>query len=207
MTADQPAPDAKPTEPEPEPRHVHQACHHLEIFTEPPEADVYVNLRILGWVRIGTTRPDTPVQYDYGEIVRWNAETGEWKIPEFWLGDDGKVAIRLGAKVPDYGEGIVELLRSPGAFRCLSDPPDALVAQGNLGQCPPPDPANTSTVTITVFPTEKNAIAWHYLKVYSDPPGAHIYNAEDNSYWGKTGLNKPVLGRIALPRPWWPPLM
>jgi len=28
--------------------------------------------------------------------------------------------------------------------------------------------------------------------IYSDPPGAHVYDSDDGEYWGQTGENEPV---------------
>ncbi|MEE6138530.1 hypothetical protein SKC41_19655 [Mycobacterium sp. 050128] len=183
------------------PKTVHVACRHLEIYTQPPGADVFVDLRILGWVHIGKTGVDTPAQWDYQEIVEWDAEKSTWAIPEFFL-SDGNVNITLSAGLPDYGDAVVRLVRAPEDFQYFSDPPDVLAAQGKIGKCPEANPAYTSAVTIVITQTMKYAIAWYYLKVYSDPPGAHIYNAQDNSYWGKTGLDKPVFIHLALPVMW-----
>ncbi len=61
------------------------------------------------------------------------------------------------------------------------------------GGCP--DTATLTEADVRSNPPAGAHIACHRFNVYSDPPGAHIYAA--NNYWGKTGLDTPVTGY------WW----
>lgn len=185
------------------PRYV--ACHLFEISSEPPEADIYVKLPLLGWYPLGRTGPDAPVRWYCRENIEWDSEHSSWQMKEgfdFCGLYEGSVRVTLGALIPGYGQGTLHVTRPPSAFQHFSGSPETLAAEGKVDKCPEASPENSSSLTISVFPTMKYPIAWHYLKVDSDPPGAHIYSADDNHYWGETGPAKPVFVFLALPLKW-----